>query len=737
MNQPIRFVLALHNHQPIGNFDHVFEQAYQDSYLPFLDVFERASELKLALHTSGCLFEWLDHHHPEYVDRLAALSREGRVEIIGGAFYEPILAMLPQRDRIGQIRRYTDWLGERLGATIRGMWIPERVWEPGLTRDLVDAGIEYTILDDYHFKSAGLAPEELHGYYVTEDEGRLLKVFPGSEPLRYVIPFAEPGKTIEYLAQLAAAHPQAVAVFGDDGEKFGTWPDTKRHVYDNGWLEQFFAQLVAHRDWICTTTRAEAIDNTPPIGKVYLPNCSYREMTEWSLPTDRLVEYERLVHEMEGDARWPALRQFVSGGIWRNFKIKYPESDEMYCRMIGVSRRLSEREEVRAGSNGQSDVQLEKIRRELYQAQCNCSYWHGAFGGIYLPHLRNAVYEHLIAADSMLERLDHDDQDWLKAEVSDFNLDNRPEVQLANNRLAVWLAPARGGQIYELDVRSICHNLLATLTRRPEAYHEKVRHGAGGGGDNCASIHDRVVFKQEGLDQRLQYDDHPRKSLIDHFFELETSIDAVSGPDCREGGDFALGEYESRLRRSDQRVQVKMSKAGNSWGQPLTITKSVTLSASSSTLDIAYLIEGIQKDHQHHFGVEFNFSGMPAGADDRYFVDPVRNVRLGQLGERIDEQNTVGIGLVDEWLGLGVNLEISRPSGIWTYPVEAVSQSEGGFEAIHQSVVVIPHWLVTADAEGRWTVSIKLAVDTSRAERRGIPHAHVVTPSFAANPAGT
>ena len=32
------------------------------------------------------------------------------------------------------------------------MWIPERVWEQSFTRDLADAGIEYTILDDFHFK---------------------------------------------------------------------------------------------------------------------------------------------------------------------------------------------------------------------------------------------------------------------------------------------------------------------------------------------------------------------------------------------------------------------------------------------------------------------------------------------------------------------------------------------------------------------------------------------------------
>src|SRR4029079_7069977 len=103
MMQPIRFIFVLHDHQPVGNFDHVFEQAYQDSYLPFLNVFERYPNLKMGLHTSGSLFEWLDAHHGEYLDRVAALVAAGRIEIIGGAFYEPILTMIPSRDPIEQI----------------------------------------------------------------------------------------------------------------------------------------------------------------------------------------------------------------------------------------------------------------------------------------------------------------------------------------------------------------------------------------------------------------------------------------------------------------------------------------------------------------------------------------------------------------------------------------------------------------------------------------------------------
>jgi hypothetical protein len=712
MPNPIRLVLVLHNHQPIGNFENVCEQAYQDSYLPFLDVFSRYESLKIALHTSGSLMEWLEARHPEYLDRLAELTSQGRIEIIGGPYFEPILAMIPSRDRIGQIRSYTNWLENRLSATIRGMWMPERVWEQSYTRDLVEAGMEYTVLDDYHFKNAGLTEGELHGHYLTEDDGRVMSIFPGSERLRYTIPFADPQETIHYLAQISEHHPDSVVVFGDDGEKFGTWPDTKKHCYEDGWLSRFFDALMSNQHWLRVTTLAEAVDHVSPLGKIYLPDASYREMTEWALPTDLQLEYHHVSHEMEGDPRWPSLRRFVRGGFWRNFKVKYSESDEMYARMMSVSRRLQET--LDGGARGEL---VEQARTELYRGQCNCGYWHGAFGGIYLPHLRNAVYNHLIAADNLLDRVTHRPETWVESRAEDFNFDARQEVQLANDKLIALLAPGRGGQLYELDVRSICHNLLATLTRRPEPYHRKILAGQHQSNGQCASIHDRVVFKQEGLDQRIQYDSHPRKSLVDLFYDNEVTLEAVASGQACQRGDFTLGGYEARVRRNPDRIQVQLSREGNVNGIPLRITKGVTLNAGSSVLEIGYLLENLPQDQRFHFAVEFNFAGMPAGADDRYFYD-LEQKRLGQLGTRLDLCEVNGLGLVDEWLGLDVGLKMSRPTHLWTFPVETVSQSEGGFEAVHQSVVVMPHWFVTPDAEGRWAVTMQLGIDTSRAEAR-------------------
>ncbi|HEY2838587.1 MAG TPA: alpha-amylase/4-alpha-glucanotransferase domain-containing protein, partial [Pirellulales bacterium] len=151
--------------------------------------------------------------------------------------------------------------------------------------------------------------------------------------------------------------------------------------------------------------------------------------------------------------------------------------------------------------------------------------------------------------------------------------------------------------------------------------------------------------------------------------------------------------------------------------QPIKITKGITLESGNSNLEIAYLLEGLPLGQQFHFSVEFNFAGLPAACDDRYFYDGDRR-RLGHLGAHLDLRDATAIGLVDEYLGIDVGLKSSRACGVWTYPVETVSQSEGGFELVHQSVVVQPHWLVEADSAGRWIVTMELSIDTSLAERR-------------------
>lgn len=717
MSCQLRLVLALHDHQPVGNFDGVFEEAYNDSYAPFLELLREYPEIPVSLHTSGSLLEWLVDAHPEYIDGLRMLVERGQVEILGGPFYEPILACIPSRDRIGQIRAYSQYLEKMFGTPVRGMWVPERVWEQSFAGDITKAGIEYTLLDDFHFRSAGLDDNQLHGFYLSEDEGRLLKIFPGSEKLRYTIPFHEPHETIDYLRYVAEQHPGGAVVFGDDGEKFGTWPGTKKHVYEEGWLRQFFDILRDNSDWLKVATLAEVVDNVSPSGSIYLPDASYREMTEWALPTERQTLLSHLTHAKEADPDWPQLKQFMRGGFWRNFRVKYPESNEMYARMLQISGWL---EELEGSPEGEERRDLiAQARTHLYRAQCNCSYWHGAFGGLYLPHLRNAVYENLIAADGILEKLEGKLGQWVEIKADDYDLDARKEIRISGDKLVAFFDPSRGGHLYELDIRNIKHNLLATLNRRPEPYHEKVRQAGGQQqqqGD-VTSIHDLVAFKQPDLDKKIQYDTWPRKSLVDHFFQPGLSWEAAQ-QGAGEMGDFANGVYESLLRRSPEQVQARMWRTGKLGQYEIKLTKTVTLDVhQGNQLDVLYELEDLPADIPLHFGVEFNFAGMAAGASDRYYYDS-NGAQLGQLETTLDLGHSDQIGLVDEWLGMDVALESSQPGGIWAFPIQTISQSEGGFELVHQSCAVIPHWEIINPPDGCWSVKLSMNLDTSAAQAR-------------------
>jgi alpha-amylase len=715
----LHLILALHNHQPVGNFDGVFEQSYQESYRPFLNLISEYPEIPFALHTSGSLLEWLEQRHPEYIDQVRSLVERGQTEIIGGAFYEPILSNITRRDRIGQIQSFTHHLEKLFGTSVRGMWMPERVWEQSFAGDLTAAGIQYTILDDHHFRSAGMSDDELFGYYATEDEGRLLAVLPGSERLRYLIPFRNPEETVAYLNEIAQQHDDPVVVFGDDGEKFGTWPETHKHVYEDGWLRRFLQALRENSDWLKVTTPSETLDHVKAKGLFYIPDASYREMTEWVLDSSTQQDLQRLSH-IDGDANWKRLLQFARGGFWRNFRVKYPESNEMYARMLEISTRLAVAEQDADSDAGE----LAEIRQHLYRGQCNCAYWHGAFGGLYLPHLRNAVYSSLIEADNQLEKLSRSSDKWVDVSTGDYNLDTHHEIRLSSHRMVAYFRPSVGGHLYEWDVRTCRVNLLATLDRRPEPYHRKVlehaeflRHNDGRNESEVASIHDIVRFKQPNLDLKLAYDSWSRKSLVDHFLQPDLSGDAF-----RRGegvlSAFSTAPYDATVERSNDEVILQMTCRGKVSVHEITIRKVVTMSKKRpGELLVHYQLDELPQGVPLHFAAEFNFATMPGGASDRYFYD-ANGEQLGSLDACIDLPESSRLGLVDEWQGLDVSVEWTQDGGVWASPIETISQSESGFELVHQSVAVSPHWNFVAPEDGSWTADLRLTVNTSLAQAR-------------------
>ena len=405
------FLFCVHNHQPVGNFSHVFENAFEKAYLPFIEVLKKYPFMKISIHYSGILWDFFKENHPEFLKILRDLVIKGQIEMMTGGYYEPVLAVVPDEDKVGQIKKLTQTIQEEMKFTSRGMWLAERIWEPHLPKYLVEAGVEYMTIDDYHFKKAGLREEDLYGYYLTEEEGKALKIFPGSETLRYIIPFHPPEETLEYLSRLRGS--SRAAIFADDGEKFGIWPYTFHSVYEEGWLERLFQLIGENLDWIEPMPLGTYASREKPLGRIYLPCSSYMEMDEWRLPTEAMVEYGRVVERLKKDPEGSPIRRFIKGGFWRNFFAKYPESNDLHKRVLHLGKKIGRVKKHYTPEN-------KNPLAYLYQAQCNDAYWHGVFGGLYLPHLRHALYENLIKAEALYDREIHQEKTWFDMERSDF-----------------------------------------------------------------------------------------------------------------------------------------------------------------------------------------------------------------------------------------------------------------------------------------------------------------------------
>src|SRR5438445_639543 len=333
----VSFWFGVHNHQPIGNFDHVMVDATERAYRPFLERLDQRPEVRLSVHWTGSLLEWLRERSPRTFDLLGTLAARGQVELLTGGFYEPILAVLPDHDKIGQIERLTTFLKSNFGVRPRGMWLAERVWEPQLPRVLCEAGVEYVLVDDRHFALAGLDVDTLAGYYLTDEQGQSLRVFPINQRLRYLIPFAGVDEVFEYLAAWRGRAPAITMV--DDGEKFGAWPGTYARVYEEGWLDRFFDRLLS-TPWLEPTTLADVVERVPASGRVYLPTASYGEMGEWALSADAGRALEAAKAEISRLTDGERLAGLLRGGFWRSFLVKYPEVGDAYWKMLRLSRAI-------------------------------------------------------------------------------------------------------------------------------------------------------------------------------------------------------------------------------------------------------------------------------------------------------------------------------------------------------------------------------------------------------------
>ncbi|HEV2672189.1 MAG TPA: alpha-amylase/4-alpha-glucanotransferase domain-containing protein [Gemmatimonadales bacterium] len=625
MNPPLRFVFGLHLHQPVGNFDHVMADHVRDVYRPIIERAAAAGFFPLTLHVSGPLLEWLEHHEVGWLDMIGRLAADGKLELLLAGFDEPILASLPQPDRLEQIGRMREYLRRRFGADATGLWLTERVWQPGLAADLADAGVEYALVDDRHFLVSGFRSDELHRPHLTESNARRVGLLAIDERLRYLIPFRPPEETASYLRQLRH-HGHGLAVLADDGEKFGGWPGTKDWVYGSGWLDTFLKTMDAliTAGEIKLTTGQEAFRQVPSGGLAYLGTASYREMEQWSLPPAAQRDLTKLEEEL-GPKHLAASASFVRGGHWHHFLVKYAEANRMHKTMLALSTL----------SRSRGDPP--EARRAIGRAQCNDAYWHGVFGGLYLPHLRNAIWRQLAIAEHVLRR-----GESLACDELDLDYDGYPELWVHSSQFSAVICPHRGGAIEVLTRFDDLINLADVLTRRRESYHELPKPAHGEGHDHKSSgtqsIHD--IEKASRLTELPPVDAEPRAILVDRL--ISTDVTAAQ---------YAKANY----------------KPLRSWAaEPMRVTVSATAESVTLVLQGDRLEKRLSFDAAGCLEVRYSWDGadMPA---DALFAPELSLAR-------------------------SVALQVHPEAEIWRSEITTVSRSEKGFEETIQGISITPRW---------------------------------------------
>ncbi len=685
--------LAIHNHQPLGNFPWVFEDAYRQAYLPMLEALGRHPSISVSLHYSGCLLDWISGKHPEFFKLLARLISREQVEVMGGGYYEPILSMIPDADKTGQIGRMSEYVWQQFGRRPRGLWLAERVWEPSLPMILADTGIDWTLVDDTAFKMVGMDDRTLFGYFKTEEQGRYLKVFPISKYLRYAVPWHKVDDVIAYLKENTSESGDQIAVLGDDGEKFGNWPKTCKLCWEDGWIDDFFTSIEENGEWLTTIRLGDYAEKHGPAGRVYLPCASYDEMLEWSLPAEMSEPYTQLKHRL-AEEKYTGVLNHMFSGFWRNFMVKYPEINRMQKKMLAVSARVH-----RAYAINEADCGAEY----LWKAQCNCPYWHGVFGGIYLADIRATTFRNLIKAENCADAVLQCGEAAYSWQQVDFDGDGNEEIIIEGKDLNLYLSPAEGGTVFEWDLRGQAFNVLSTMSRKPEAYHRELAAGEASNKSEDAggvhSIHDGVTIKDRDIADWLIYDKLPRSSLADRFIDSHVTLEVYRKNAFEERGDFVGQPYNCRIVPGLDSLCVNLQRDGtlHSSRGPcnLTLEKSITLAGYDGSLYIGYTFTNAGNTAiDALFAGEWNINLLGGRQNEAayYHVEgrDIGDLHLDSTGEITGTSRLI---MGNRHLDIELELGLDRSLNIWRYPVESVSNSEGGLEKIYQCsclVVLLP-----------------------------------------------
>jgi alpha-amylase len=463
--QKTRIILGTYNHIPEGAGESDFESAYQVCWRPFLSVLYRFPEISAALHYSGTVLIWLEKRHPEFLMLLDEMSLRKQIEILGGAFFAPLMPVIPGSDRLGQIEMLTTFLRKTFNKKPHGFWLQDYAWESSMPSVLKACGFDYTFLMEGHFRQTGVAAGDLDAPFLTEDQGRSIAVFPvydATESLPSPMPVE---KAIDWILKEAGDCP-LVSIMYDGNSVAELWTLSGLESPDV-LFERSFAALQKNALVYETTLPARHFKSMKHFRKAYFPSCSSLALSRAASGGVSLPARISPDPEAFGISLSPPIRSNA-----RSILVADETAGRLYAKMQYVR--------ILVGQLRGDKSRKKTAQEELWRGQCGAAYWCGQEGGIRNPGIRGRAFSALLEAEKITRPHGYSSEGLIR---TDLDFDGEKELLFQGGDTNVY-AHLRGGAVFELDSLSSCTNYVNSA---PAA-----------GGESVACCLDRIYSRREG-----------------------------------------------------------------------------------------------------------------------------------------------------------------------------------------------------------------------------------------------
>ncbi|MFO8063531.1 MAG: alpha-amylase/4-alpha-glucanotransferase domain-containing protein [Spirochaetia bacterium] len=660
----VKLIFGTTNSQPVGASDDDIEAEYQSSYKPFIRALYNAPHVHATLHYSGRLLQWLERNHSEFIDVLSELVGRKQIEVLGGGFYDPIFPLIPRSDRLGQIEQLTTYVRKLFGKRPRGLWVTSEVWDPMLPSLLKTSGMEYTFLSDYQFDAGGIEPGAVHTPCITEDEGKMVIVFPVSSRLRAACEAGSIDGVRDYLAEVASEDEDRVVSLLCRGEMMTTEGADGSVGFDEQWLRRLFAILEEESPWLLTATPARFLKKSSPRGRGYFPQAAFdRDRCEYHAGGAPLYQIGSAVAKEALDDG------YLPGTSFRSLLTQYRESNLMYAKMHYIHILVNQ---IRGDK-----YRKQLAREELWRGQSNAAYWKGGrSGGIFSNRLRKQVYASLIEAEKVTREKGIFSPSIITV---DFDMDGVSEYLYQGQEINAYVH-TEGGIVFELDYLPVPWNYDDSLTAN---------------------------VMENGADATHLTRTYPRHMFVDHFFEPNGAV-AVDEIQSSERGDFVDRLYTvEQLSKDSHRIHLSAVGTVNSAYGPHPVELHKEYVFEGATVNLSYRLRNRgNQPLQTAFATEINLS---LSANDEASSRIVAGQGSGSplSSEAPDSANSVNrVRLYDLQNDVMLLLTYELDTYLSSAPIELGGK---GISASYQTSCFLPQWQLDVGPGEEWTQSVALS----------------------------